>query len=73
MPTEVNLQQFFMILLQKVQPLKNTCIFFLHQDDQRVCLRYGIITKDMEMVCPVDASGRFTSEVTHFKGQYIKV
>ena len=27
----------------------------------------------MEMVCPVDASGKFTPEVSHFKGMYIKV
>ena len=27
----------------------------------------------MEMVCPVDASGKFTAEVSHFKGMYIKV
>ena len=38
-----------------------------------MCLKYGIITKGMDMVCPVDASGRFTDEVTDFKGQYIKV
>ena len=43
------------------------------QDDQRVCMQYGIITKDMDMICPVDASGKFTAEVTHFKGMYIKV
>lgn len=46
---------------------------YFGEDDQRVCLRYGIITKDMDMVCPVDASGRFTAEVTHFSGLYIKV
>lgn len=45
---------------------------YFGEDDQRVCLKYGIITKDMEMICPVDASGRFTSEVTDFNGLYIK-
>ncbi len=25
------------------------------------------------VVCPVDASGRFTEDVTDFKGQYVKV
>ena len=43
------------------------------QDDYRVCLSHGVISKDMDMVCPVDPSGRFTDEVTHFKGQYVKV
>lgn len=46
---------------------------YIIQDDQRVCLKYGIITKDMEMICPVDASGKFTAEVTDFNGLYIKV
>ncbi|XP_043220915.1 isoleucine--tRNA ligase, cytoplasmic-like [Amphibalanus amphitrite] len=45
---------------------------YFGEDDYRVCLAAGIITKDMEMVCPVDASGRFTEPVTHFKGQYVK-
>lgn len=43
------------------------------QDDYRVCLKYGIISRDMKIICPVDASGKFTSEVTDFKGQYVKV
>lgn len=37
-----------------------------------MCLEQGIISKE-EVVCPVDASGRFTSEVTDFVGQYVKV
>ncbi|XP_053378371.1 isoleucine--tRNA ligase, cytoplasmic-like [Mercenaria mercenaria] len=45
---------------------------YFGEDDQRVCLKYGIITKDSEMICPVDASGRFTAEVTDFQGLYIK-
>jgi hypothetical protein len=36
-------------------------------------LREGIIAKDMAPVCPVDASGRFTKEVTVFVGEYVKV
>ncbi|XP_071488561.1 isoleucine--tRNA ligase, cytoplasmic-like [Diadema antillarum] len=44
---------------------------FFGQDDYRVCLENGVITKEM-VVCPVDASGRFTSEVTDFAGQYVK-
>ena len=43
------------------------------QDDFRISLKYKIITRDMAPVCPVDMSGRFTSEVTHFAGQYVKV
>lgn len=34
---------------------------------------YEIITKDMEPLCPVDMSGRFTDPVVDFKGQYVKV
>ncbi|XP_041347698.1 isoleucine--tRNA ligase, cytoplasmic-like [Gigantopelta aegis] len=45
---------------------------YFGEDDQRVCLANKIITKDMDMVCPVDASGRFTAEVTHFSGKYVK-
>ena len=46
---------------------------YFGEDDQRVCRHYGIVTKDMDMICPVDASGRFTAEVTDFSGEYIKV
>jgi isoleucyl-tRNA synthetase len=34
---------------------------------------FNIIQKDSVPVCPVDASGCFTEEVTHFVGQYVKV
>ncbi|XP_072027331.1 isoleucine--tRNA ligase, cytoplasmic-like [Amphiura filiformis] len=44
---------------------------YFGQDDYRVCLREGIITKEM-VICPVDSSGCFTDEVTDFKGQYVK-
>lgn len=27
----------------------------------------------MKIICPVDASGKFTSDVSDFKGQYVKV
>ena len=43
------------------------------QDDFRVCTHYGIIKRDEKVVCPVDETGCFTSEVTDFKGQYVKV
>ncbi|XP_005110126.1 isoleucine--tRNA ligase, cytoplasmic [Aplysia californica] len=45
---------------------------YFGEDDQRVCLANGIISKDMKIVCPVDPSGRFTEEVTDFKGMYVK-
>ena len=43
------------------------------QDDFRVCTHYGVIKKGELVVCPVDETGCFTSEVTDFKGQYVKV
>lgn len=43
------------------------------QDDYRVCVDFNIIQKDSPPVCPVDASGCFTEEVTDFAGQYVKV
>lgn len=43
------------------------------QDDYRVCTEYNIIQRDQAPICPVDASGCFTSEVTDFAGQYVKV
>ncbi|GAB1298166.1 Isoleucine--tRNA ligase, cytoplasmic [Apodemus speciosus] len=42
------------------------------KDDHRVCMDFNIIQKDSPPVCPVDASGCFTEEVTHFVGQYVK-
>ncbi|KAI4827855.1 hypothetical protein KUCAC02_031221, partial [Chaenocephalus aceratus] len=41
-------------------------------DDFRVCTEYKIIARDQAPICPVDASGCFTSEVTDFVGQYVK-
>lgn len=45
---------------------------YFGEDDHRVCLAAKIIFKDGDIVCPVDESGRFTREVTHFAGQYVK-
>ncbi|GFO21874.1 isoleucine--tRNA ligase, cytoplasmic [Plakobranchus ocellatus] len=45
---------------------------YFGEDDQRVCLSYGVITKDMKMICPVDPSGKFTDEVSDFKGLHVK-
>ncbi|XP_069822571.1 isoleucine--tRNA ligase, cytoplasmic [Dendropsophus ebraccatus] len=41
-------------------------------DDYRVCMDFGIIQKDSVPVCPVNASGCFSDEVTDFAGQYVK-
>lgn len=45
----------------------------LFQDDYRVCLASGIVKKGGKLPCPVDASGKFTSEVSDFQGQHVKV
>ncbi|OWR44567.1 putative isoleucyl tRNA synthetase [Danaus plexippus plexippus] len=45
---------------------------YFGEDDFRVCLAAGVITRDQEMICPVDASGRFTEPVKEFLGQYVK-
>lgn len=45
---------------------------YFGEDDYRVCLANGVISKDMEPVCPIDANGRLTKPVVDFEGQYIK-
>lgn len=45
---------------------------YFGEDDFRVCLAAGVITRDQEMICPVDSSGRFTAPVKEFLGQYVK-
>ncbi|KAF5283434.1 hypothetical protein FQA39_LY04810 [Lamprigera yunnana] len=45
---------------------------YFGEDDYRICLAAGIITKDQEPVCPVDSNGRLTKPVTDFEGQYVK-
>lgn len=45
---------------------------YFGEDDFRVCLKFGLVTRDQEPVCPVDADGRFTSEVKHFAGKHVK-
>ncbi|KFM74142.1 Isoleucine--tRNA ligase, cytoplasmic, partial [Stegodyphus mimosarum] len=45
---------------------------YFGEDDYRVCLANGVITKDQEMICPLDFSGKFTDPVTDFKNQYVK-
>ncbi|XP_047506175.1 isoleucine--tRNA ligase, cytoplasmic [Pieris napi] len=45
---------------------------YFGEDDFRVCLANGIITRDQEIICPVDSSGRFIDPVKDFIGQYVK-
>lgn len=45
---------------------------YFGEDDYRVCLANNVIKRDQEIVCPLDPSGRFTSEVPDFVGQYVK-
>lgn len=42
------------------------------EEDYNALAAAGIIEKGAELVCPVDANGRFTDEVTHFKGRFVK-
>ncbi|KAG2214264.1 isoleucyl-tRNA synthetase [Mucor mucedo] len=42
------------------------------EDDYRVCLAHGVITADGHLPCPIDGSGKFTDEVTDYKGMYVK-
>lgn len=45
---------------------------YFGEDDYRVCTANGVITKDQEMICPIDASGKFIEPVTDFLGLYVK-
>ncbi|XP_034833516.1 isoleucine--tRNA ligase, cytoplasmic [Maniola hyperantus] len=45
---------------------------YFGEDDYRVCLAAGIVTRDQDIICPVDASGRFVAPVKDFEGQYVK-
>ena len=42
------------------------------EDDYRVCLGHGVVAKGEDLPCPVDANGRFTSEVPDFQGKLVK-
>jgi hypothetical protein len=42
-------------------------------DDHRVLLAHGVIAAEEMPPCPIDDGGRFTSEVTDFVGQHVKV
>ncbi|XP_032667163.1 isoleucine--tRNA ligase, cytoplasmic [Odontomachus brunneus] len=45
---------------------------YFGEDDYRCCLQAGVITKDQEIVCPVDSCGRFVEPVRDFLGKYVK-
>lgn len=45
---------------------------YFGEDDYRVCLKAGVITRDQDMICPVDAKGCFMKPVTDFEGVYVK-
>ncbi|CAH0562644.1 unnamed protein product [Brassicogethes aeneus] len=45
---------------------------YFGEDDYRVCLANGVITKDQDPICPLDASGKFVAPVSDFLGQYVK-
>ncbi|CAL8068475.1 unnamed protein product [Calicophoron daubneyi] len=45
---------------------------YFGEDDFRICLANKIIAKDSAMICPLDASGKFTAEVPDFVGLYVK-
>ena len=43
------------------------------EDDYRVSRKYGVITDDRNPPCPIDERGIYTSQVTDYVGQYVKV
>ncbi|CAH0563614.1 unnamed protein product [Brassicogethes aeneus] len=45
---------------------------YFGEDDYRVCLKNNIITANQGAVCPVDASGCFTTPVEDFLGLHVK-
>ncbi|CAH8626208.1 unnamed protein product [Heterobilharzia americana] len=45
---------------------------YFGEDDFRVCLINGVISKDTTMICPVNPNGRFTDEIQDFAGMYVK-
>ena len=43
------------------------------EDDHRICLEYGLISKDGENIfIPIDSTGKYTFEITKYQGRYIK-
>eukprot|EP00887_Chlorella_sp_A99_P005236 scaffold1.g5236.t1 len=42
------------------------------EDDYRVCLAHGVVSRGEGLPCPVDDAGCFTDPVEDFKGQHVK-
>lgn len=42
------------------------------EEDHRIAIAHGIITREMLPPCPVDGSGRFTDEVPDYRGMHVK-
>ncbi|TPX70658.1 isoleucine---tRNA ligase [Spizellomyces sp. 'palustris'] len=42
------------------------------EDDYRVCTEHGIVTGEGDLPNPVDATGKFTAEITDYAGVFIK-
>lgn len=45
---------------------------YFGEDDYRVCIAAGVVTREQDIVCPVDASGKFMAPVTDFEGLHVK-
>lgn len=45
---------------------------YFGEDDYRCCLEAGVISRDQEVVCPIDSCGCFVEPVHDFLGKYIK-
>ncbi|KAG7213528.1 hypothetical protein KM043_002790 [Ampulex compressa] len=45
---------------------------YFGEDDYRCCLDAKVITRDQEIVCPIDSCGRFVEPVHDFVGKYVK-
>uniref|UniRef100_T1HR91 Isoleucine--tRNA ligase, cytoplasmic n=1 Tax=Rhodnius prolixus TaxID=13249 RepID=T1HR91_RHOPR len=45
---------------------------YFGEDDLRICLQHGVVSKDQEPVCPVNSVGHFVAPVSHFEGKYVK-
>ncbi|UXI18281.1 Tropomodulin [Sarcoptes scabiei] len=48
------------------------CAPFFGEDDYRVAIKIGVVTKDGKVVCPIDSKCCFIEPVTDFIGKYVK-
>ncbi|KAH8927176.1 isoleucyl-tRNA synthetase [Atractiella rhizophila] len=42
------------------------------EDDHRVCVREGVLKEDEMPPCPINETGKYTSYIPEFEGQYVK-